>query len=71
MLHLTGAPYGIDPHFPLMSFDSAEAPQSIVQAIAIEDGEEGQRFVIGLGLAQVLEQLFPALLAGGMVADLV
>jgi hypothetical protein len=47
----------------------ATAPQRIIKAIAFEDGDERNRFVIRLCLAQVLEQLCPTFCARRVLAD--
>jgi hypothetical protein len=49
----------------------AQAPQRIIQTIAFKDRQQRQRFIVGLGLAQVLEQLSPAFTARIMRADFV
>jgi hypothetical protein len=71
MLNLPSAPHGEQTYLALMSVNSTQAPQSIVQTVAVENRAKRQRLVIGLRLAQMAQQFGPATKAGAVLADFV
>jgi hypothetical protein len=58
------------PLFRVLRFDPA-APQRVAHATRLNDYRVGQHFVIGLGLAQVRQQLPPARSARAVLSDAV
>jgi hypothetical protein len=71
VLHLPRAPHGIQPRLAVDAGAGAQAPQRIVQPVAVEDRRQRQRFVIGLRFVEVTQQLGPAVCAGSVCADFV
>jgi hypothetical protein len=54
-----------------MDFECASTPQGIIQAIAVEDSHQRNRLIVGLGLAEGIEQLLPTFSAWIVFTDLV
>jgi hypothetical protein len=71
VLDPTRAPDREQAPFPVALWCRPAAPECIVESIGLDDDGKWQRLVIGLGLAEMLEQLSPSLLAGTVIADLV
>jgi hypothetical protein len=69
VLELTRTPHGVQPNFLVAACDGAQAPQRVIQPIAVEHGHDGNRLVVSLGFAQVLEQLGPTLMARAVFAN--
>jgi hypothetical protein len=53
VLHLSGAPHGVQSCLTVDAFAGAQAPQRVVQAVAVEDGDQRQRLIVGLSFAKV------------------
>jgi hypothetical protein len=53
VLHLSSAPDRIQPHLTLVAVHGAQAPQRVVQAVAVENGQQADGLVVGLRLAEV------------------
>jgi hypothetical protein len=53
VLDLTCAPDCVQPDFAVVSGHGAQAPQRIVQAIAVKDRRDCKRLVVGLSFAEM------------------
>jgi hypothetical protein len=51
MLNLTSAPHGVKPHLAVPAGNGAQAPQRVLNAVAVQDSGQRQRLVIGLCFA--------------------
>jgi hypothetical protein len=51
VLHLSGAPHCVQPRLSVDAVAGTQAPQGVVQPVAVEDGDERQRLIVGLRLA--------------------
>jgi hypothetical protein len=45
------------------------APNGIFKPVALKYSQQRQRFIVGFGLAEMLEQFCPAVFAGAILAD--
>jgi hypothetical protein len=68
---LTCAPHSEQTNLAVTAFDSAQAPEGIIEAVTVENLYDRHRLVIGLGLVQRTKQLRPAFVARRVFADLV
>jgi hypothetical protein len=71
VLDLACAPNRKQANLAVVAFDSTQTPQRIVEAIAVEDLNDADRLIVGLGLVQRAQQLRPAFVARRVFADLV
>jgi hypothetical protein len=55
VLYLPRAPHRKQPDFAIMSGNSAQAPQRVVEPVAVEHGDDAHGLVVGLGLAEMSE----------------
>jgi hypothetical protein len=68
---LASRPYRKQAKVAVMALDCASRPQRIIQPVAVEDGQQAKRLVVGLGFAEGFEDLLPAVMAWRMIADFV
>jgi hypothetical protein len=71
VLYLSGAPDCVESSLTVDTVAGTQAPEGVVQSVAVEDGDEKQWLVVGLRLAKMLEQLGPSVSARIVRADLV
>jgi hypothetical protein len=71
VLHLSGTPDAEQADFTVVTFDGLQAPQRVIQAVAVQYRDDAQRFVISLGFAEVSEEFLPAFGAWRFVTDLI
>jgi hypothetical protein len=70
-LNLTCAPDGVETPLTVVFRSGATSPQRIIKTVALEDDVEWQWLIVSLGLAKVLKQLPPTIVARIMSANLV
>jgi len=51
----------------MLRAETAQRPNAIVQPVAVEDGEQRQRLVVGFGLAHGVQEQPPAGTVGGIL----
>jgi hypothetical protein len=71
VLHAAGAPNSEKTPFAGVLRLGTAAPQGVIQSIGLEDFRIRYRLIIGFGLAQVRQQLAPAVGTGRSLADTV
>jgi hypothetical protein len=71
VLHAASAAHGKQTPEPRVLRLGSQAPQGVVEAVAVEHGQQRQRFVVGRDLAQVGQQRAPAVGARAVLADAV
>jgi hypothetical protein len=71
MLHFPGICHSQQTPQAVMLRHRSQAPQSIVKPVRLQYGNERQRIIVGFGLAEMLEQLSPSVLARRMCADFI
>ena len=57
VLHLSSAPDSIQPHDARLASHGAQAPQRIIETVAVQDRAQVQRLVVRGGLAQGTQEL--------------
>jgi len=71
MLHSSRAPNRVQTLFALVSINGPQTPQSVVQSVGFKDHGERQRLIVGLRLAEMPQQLRPAVSARLVRTDFV
>jgi hypothetical protein len=71
VLHLSCAPHCVQPRLAVDAAARSQAPQRVVQTVAVEDGDKRQRLAVGLRLSKMAQQLGPAISARLVGADFV
>jgi hypothetical protein len=71
VLHLSSAPDRIQSHLAPVTVHGTQAPERVVQPVAVKNRAERQRLVISLRFAQMPQQLGPAVGARAVGADFV
>jgi len=71
VLHLPGAPDGKQANLFIASVYGTQAPQGVIKAVAFNNGEDRQRFVVCLSLSQVREKFFPSTSTRTMRTDFI
>jgi hypothetical protein len=71
MLNPTRAPDHIQSDFSVVTINCTQAPQCVVEAIQLKDCDYRQLLIVRLGLAEMTQQLAPAIGARVVCADCV
>jgi hypothetical protein len=69
VLHLPSAPHGVEPCLSVDAVASTQAPQGVVEPVAIQDGSDRHGLVVGLRLAEMTQELGPAASARAVLSD--
>jgi len=71
VLDLSSAPNAKQSDFTVAAFDRLQAPQRIIQTIAIQHRYDAQRLIISFGFSEMAKQFLPSLGTWRLGADLV
>ena len=71
VLHLPCTPHRVKPDLAIMAFDRTQAPQRIVEPVAVENRDDSHRLIVGFRLAEMPQKFRPAVGARMMGSDFV